>query len=86
MQLRSTHPALRTGDLEYYPDNNVVAFTRQSTTDQILVIINTRSSSKSFTLPATIENTTWQDAIAGIPVALDTVVNLNAYEFKVLIK
>jgi glycosidase len=86
MQLRATHPALRTGDQECFPDNNVVAFMRQVTNDQVLVLVNTRNASKSFTLPGNIKNTNWQDAIAGSPVALDSVVNLNPYEFLILVK
>ena len=86
MQVRATHSALRTGDLEPYPDNDVVAFKRQTSTDQILVFVNTRNASKSFTLPGNIKNTTWQDALAGIPVTFDTVVNLNAYEYRVFTK
>ncbi len=86
MQLRATHTALQTGDRECFPDNDVVAFTRQVTNDRIFVLVNTRNEPKSFTLPGNIKNTTWQDAMAGVPVTLDTVVNLNPYEYMILVK
>jgi glycosidase len=86
MQLRLTHPALQTGDLECYPDSNVVAVERQVSGDELLIFVNTRNTSKSFTLPGNIKNTTWQNAIAGAPVVLDSMVNLNAYEYLILTK
>ncbi|MGA3013372.1 MAG: alpha-amylase family glycosyl hydrolase [Bacteroidales bacterium] len=86
IQIRATHPALRTGDRECYPDNDIVAFKRQVIGDQVLVLVNTRNASKSFTLPGNIKNTIWQDGMVGSPVTLDSVVNLNAYEYLILVK
>lgn len=86
MQLRLSHTALRTGDLECYPDSNVVNVERQVSGDELLIFVNTRNTSESFTLPGNIKNTTWQNAIAGNPVVLDSMVNLNAYEYLILTK
>ncbi|MGA2822792.1 MAG: alpha-amylase family glycosyl hydrolase, partial [Bacteroidales bacterium] len=86
MQLRTSHAALRTGDLECYPDSNVVAVERQVSGDELLFFVNTRNTSTSFTLPGNIKNTTWQNASDGATVVLDSLVNLNAYEYLILVK
>jgi glycosidase len=86
MQLRTSHAALRTGDLECYPDSNVVAFERQVSGDELLIFVNTRNTLKRFTLPGNIKNTTWQNASDGATVVLDSLVNLNAYEYLILTK
>jgi glycosidase len=86
MQLRTSHAALRTGDLECYPDSNVVAFERQVSGDELLIFVNTRNTLKRFTLPGNIKNTIWQNASDGVTVVLDSLVNLNAYEYLILTK
>lgn len=86
MQLRNTHPALRTGSPECYPDDDVVAFKRKLSADELVVFVNTRNTSKTFTLPGNIKNTTWQNASGGAPVVLDSLVNLDAFEYLILVK
>jgi glycosidase len=86
LQLRTSHTALRTGSLELYDNNNIVAFKRQSGADEVLVFANTRNAAKTFPVPLSIQNTTWTDAYSGMPVTLDSVVNLASYEYVVLLK
>jgi glycosidase len=86
MSLRATHPALRTGELEYYPDSNIAAFKRKDSDDEVVVIVNTRSTAKNFNIPANLQNTTWQDALSGSTVYLGSQLTLNAFEYLILIK
>ena len=86
IQLRSLHAAVRTGYLEYYADSNIVAFKRWTSNDEVLVFANTRNASKTFNVPVYIQNTTWQNASGGANVVLDSLVNLNAYEYLILTK
>ena len=86
VQLRTTHSALRTGSLESYNDNNIVAFKRHSGVDEVMVFANVRNAAETFHVPVYIQNTTWTNVYSGAPVTLDSVVNLASYEYVVLLK
>ncbi|MEI7499261.1 MAG: alpha-amylase family glycosyl hydrolase [Bacteroidota bacterium] len=86
LDIRAKHTALRTGDLICYPDNDIAAFKREEASDKVLVIVNTRSTSKNFILPSEIQNSTWQDALSGTTVNLGSLLALNAFEYRILIK
>lgn len=86
MNLRATHPALRTGELEYYVDTDIAAFKRKKSNDEVLVVVNTRNSKKGFNIPINIQNTTWIDASSDTAVILDTLLSLKPFEYRVLIK
>jgi glycosidase len=86
MALRTNHAAFRTGDLVSWPDNDIAAFKRKASADEVLVIANTRNSAKTFNVPAAIINTTWQNSSTGATVTLGNQLVLNAYEYLILIK
>ena len=86
MNLRNTHPALRTGDLKYYQDNDIACFKRTLAGDEVLVLANTRNASKSFTLPSELQNTTWKDASDNASITLETQFQAGPYEYRILIK
>jgi glycosidase len=86
MQLRNSHPALRTGNLEYYADSNIVSFERWTSNDHVFILANTRNTTKNFRVPVYIQNTTWQNALDGSVVVLDSIVNLMGFEYRILTK
>lgn len=86
MSVRAAHPALRTGELEYYPDTDIVAFKRRESTDEVVVIVNTRNTAKSYAVPASLQNTGRQNALDGTSVTLGSQLNLNAFEYRILVK
>lgn len=86
MAIRAAHPALRTGTLDYYSGTDVAAFKRTAGTDEVVVITNTRNATKTFTIPAGIQNTNWTDAMSGVTVNLGTTLSLNPFEYRILIK
>jgi glycosidase len=86
MQLRTTHQAFRTGSLESYADSNIVTFRRRSGIDEVFVFSNTRSITETFHVPVYIQNTTWKNASGGATFILDSLVNLNPFEYLILIK
>ena len=86
MGLRATHPALRRGGLEYYPDNNIVAFKRFLKDDEVVIIINTRNSGNTFNIPENLQRTDWKNAFNGENVVLGSQRSLNAFEYLILIK
>jgi glycosidase len=83
---RSNNMALRTGSLENFPNADIAAFRRKAGTNEVIVIVNTRNSTKTFNLPSSIQNTTWKDALSNENVVLNTSLVLKGYEYKVLTK
>lgn len=83
---RTTLAALRNGNLTYYPHNDVVAFTRAVSEENVLVLVNTRNAGKEFLLPTALQNSSWTDKLNGGNVALGNSVTLGAYEYMVLLK
>jgi len=76
--------ALRRGTLTTYNSDNVCAFTKIAGTEKVLVLINMRKTTVSYTLPANLANTTWIDAYTGSSVALTTTISLAPYSYVVL--
>ncbi len=84
--LRNSNIALRSGALEEFSNDDVVVFTRKSSDNEVLVLVNTRSETKTFEFPLNIQNTTWQDAGNGTSVTLNSTIALNAFEYYIFIK
>jgi glycosidase len=81
LSLRNSNEALRSGALEDFSDNDIVAFTRESSGSEVFVLVNTRNETNTFELPADFQNTTWQDAINSTSVTFNDTISLNAYEY-----
>ncbi len=86
MAFRGAHAALRTGDLESYNDDDVLAFKRKSGTDEVVVLVNTREDAKDFTLPISLQNSTWRDAFNGSKIEVVNPITLKPYQYLVLTK
>jgi glycosidase len=84
--IRNSNIALREGALEEFSSDDIVAFIRRFGDNEVLVLVNTRSETKTFELPASIQNTTWQNVINGISATLSDTINLDAFEYIVFIK
>jgi len=83
---RNNSVAIRRGTLTSYDNTNICAFTKTSGTQTVLVISNLRSTAITFTLPAALANSSWQDAFTGNSVALNTQIILAPYSYLVLKK
>lgn len=83
MTIRAAHPALRNGDLVYYNDTNIAAFKRQKDADEVLVLVNTRNAAQTFTIPAALQSSTWQDALTTSSTTLGTTLSFGAYEYRI---
>jgi glycosidase len=84
--LRNSNIALREGELEEFSSDDIVAFIRRSADNEVMVLVNTRSETKSFELPVSIQNTTWQNANNDESVTLSNTISLNAFEYIIFIK
>jgi len=78
--------ALLEGDLQDYSTDDVVSFTRTSTSEIVFVIANVRNTSVNFSIPSGYQITSWSDAFTNMPVQLETSINLDGYSYRVMVR
>lgn len=83
---RSGHPALRNGSLTNYSDAAVACFLRTYQQDEVLVLVNTRHSSSTFTIPSGLAGTEWTNGMSGEMLTLSGQISLGAFEYLILTK
>jgi glycosidase len=83
---RNQSEAIRRGQLTSYSNADICAFTKTDGVDIVFVASNLRNTAKSFTLPASVANSTWTDALSGANVSTAGHINLGAYGYVVLKK
>ena len=81
---RNKSNAIRQGDLTSFSNTDVCAFMKTRDTEKVLVIVNLRNSSVTYTLPAAVANTTWADGLNNGTVTLTNQVILQPYEYMVM--
>jgi glycosidase len=83
---RNSSAAIRRGALTSYSNADICAFTKEQGAEKIFVVSNLRNAATTYTLPTSIANSTWTDALTGASVALNNTVSLGAYGYIVLKK
>jgi glycosidase len=81
LTFRAAHEAVKTGALTAYNDPNVVAFEKTSGTDDVLILVNTKNSVETFSVPAALQNTTWVNGYTGGNVTFSTQYTLQPYSY-----
>ncbi len=81
---RTAHEAVKTGSLTAFGDANVVAFEKLSGADDVLILVNPRNGTETFSLPAGLQNTNWTNGLTGAPLAFGSQVVLSPYGYLVL--
>jgi uncharacterized protein YjdB len=85
MNFRNSSDAIRRGTPTSYDGNNVVAFTKISGTEKVVVMANVRNTTENFVIPAGMAGT-YKDAYSGASVTLTSgaTQSLTAYQYIVL--
>jgi hypothetical protein len=81
---RNSSNAIRRGALTSYSTADVCAFTKIAGSEKVFVASNLRNTILNYTLPATVANMTWTDAMTGNNIALGTQITLQPYGYLVL--
>lgn len=81
---RNTSAAIRRGVLTSFSNADVCAFTKVQGTEKLFVAVNVRNSIITFTLPSSVANSTWTDAMTGATINLGTQITLQPYSYLVL--
>ena len=79
----NTSSTARTGTLVNYNDSNVVAFSKTSATQQILVLVNVRNTSKTFVVPNALQGN-WINALNESAITLSGSINLTGFQYLIL--
>jgi glycosidase len=86
LSLYNATDAFTTGALKYFSHNDIAAFMRTGSSDQFLVLVNVRNTEKTWTVDASIKNTTWINAINESPYNLGETVLMSPFEYIILKK
>ena len=84
LAFRSSNAAIRGGQLYVYSSDDVVAFIKQLNKEKNLVLVNLRNRAIAYTLPASIANTIWTDALNGGNISLTADITLQPYSYLIL--
>ncbi|MBC7523981.1 MAG: alpha-amylase [Flavobacterium sp.] len=77
--------ASRTGNLTTYGDANIAVFQKATATETVLVLVNSRATVQSFTVPTALQGN-WTNAITGLAVTVSSNVALNSFQYLILKK
>lgn len=80
---RNKNNAIRRGALVSYSSDDVCAFTKELGSEKVFVAVNLRNETLNYTLPATIANSTFKNAMNGTLVTTTTQLNLPPYSYVV---
>ena len=80
---RNSSVPIRRGQLTSYSNTNVCAFTKEQGAEKVFIASNLRNTNISYTLPASVANSTWTDAMSGATVSLTNQLNLAPYSFRI---
>lgn len=84
LHFRNSSAAIRSGQLFSYSSDDVAAFTKEQENEKVFIMVNVRNKAVEYTLPATLANTAWTDALNSGSVAVATKVTLQPYAYMVL--
>jgi glycosidase len=76
--------ALRKGELETFPNNSVVSFKRKFQTEEVFVIVNLRNNNTNYTIPSSLQGSTWINAFDNSSITLPASITLSPYQYKIL--
>ena len=83
---RNSSDAIRRGSLISYSTDDVCAFTKSLGKEEVFVVSNLRDKSIDYTLPETLKNSSWTDAMNGGKQILSGSISLPPYSYFVFKK
>jgi glycosidase len=83
---RNASAAIRRGQPISYSTSAVCAFTKEQGTERVFVAVNVTNTTVTYTLPATVANSNWTNAMTGNSTFVSTTVTLEPHGYLVLRK
>jgi glycosidase len=84
LQFYAASSASKYGELTVFPHNDVAAFSKKYLTEEVLVLVNLRSTPNNFVFPAALQGSQWVDVFTGNTIDLDESLALQAWEYLIL--
>jgi len=81
---RNSSLAVRRGTLTAYSSADICAFTKISGAEKVFVAANVRNATMTYTLPGSVANLIWTDAMTGSSMALGTQISLPPHSYLIL--
>ena len=87
MAFRNANDAVKEGAITYFGNSDVAVFEKAIAGDTMLVVVNVRNVSKTYTLDAPLKNTAWYDGMNNsASINLGTSLSLAPYQYLILKK
>jgi glycosidase len=87
MAFRQSSNAAKEGALTVINDDaNVMVFKRTFQTEEVVVLVNTKNSVSNYTVAASLNNTTWKNALDNTSITLPASLDLQPYQYLILKK
>jgi glycosidase len=84
IEVRRSSLAVMEGALETFHTSDIMAFKKKSGDEEVVVLVNLRNEIKDLTLPTSIANSDWTNALTDEKIALTGNISLHGYEYLVL--
>lgn len=82
---RNNSDVIKEGDLTSYSSNDVCVFTKALNGKKVLILANLRNNVVDYAVPSALQNTVWKDAFDASAFTVATSVQLQAYQYKILV-
>lgn len=81
---RKASPAIKRGALTNYSTTDICAFTKEAGSEKVIVISNLRNTAIDYTIPSSLVNTNWTNAMTGSTFFLGTQLSIQPYGYLIL--
>jgi glycosidase len=86
MAFRQSSNAVKEGSLALINDANVVVFKRVFQGEEVLVLVNIKNATSTYTVASALVNTAWKNALTNADMTLGASLSLPAYQYLILKK
>jgi len=84
LNFRNKSKAIQRGELTSYDTKDICAFTKKAKKEKVFVLCNVRNNVINYTLPLSLANTKWTNAMTGEKISLNAQVTLEPYSYMIL--
>lgn len=84
LAIHNNHGGLRSGELNTYPDDDILLFERYTGTEKFLIAINTRDTIQNMPLPGNLSGKRYINLSTGRNITLGEVLELQPFEYLIL--
>jgi hypothetical protein len=84
MTVYTREDAARKGTITNYSTSNVTCFKKTFNNEELFVLVNLRNNNQHFSIPGSLQNSSWTNAISEAPFSLESTITLSNYQYLIL--